>query len=48
VGKLADMVVLGEDILTCEEDKIKEISIEMTLIGGRVEYQRGSTPLRPL
>jgi hypothetical protein len=41
-GKLADMVVLGEDILTCEEEKIKEIPIEMTLIGGKVEYQRGS------
>jgi predicted amidohydrolase YtcJ len=40
VGKLADMVVLGEDLLTCEEDKIKDIPIEMTLIGGKVEYQR--------
>jgi predicted amidohydrolase YtcJ len=40
VGKLADMVVLGEDILTCQEEKIPEIPIEMTLIGGKVEYQR--------
>lgn len=40
VGKLADMVVLGENILTCEEGKIPEIPIEMTLIGGKVEYQR--------
>jgi predicted amidohydrolase YtcJ len=40
VGKLADMVVLGEDVLTCREEKIPEIPIEMTLIGGKVEYQR--------
>jgi len=39
-GKLADMVVLGEDILTCEEDRIKDIPVEMTVIGGKVEYQR--------
>jgi predicted amidohydrolase YtcJ len=42
VGKLADMVVLGEDLLTCEEDRIKDIPIEMTLIGGKVEYQRSA------
>ena len=39
-GKLADMVVLGEDILTCEEDRIRDIPVEMTLIGGKIEYQR--------
>jgi predicted amidohydrolase YtcJ len=42
VGKLADMVVLGEDILNCEEDRIKDIPVEMTLIGGNVEYQRSA------
>lgn len=42
VGKLADMVVLTEDILTCKEERIKDISIEMTLIGGKVEYLRSS------
>jgi len=34
------MVVLGEDILTCQEEKIPEIPIQMTPIGGKVEYQR--------
>ncbi len=42
VGKLADMVVLGDDILTCKEEDIPLTPIEMTLIGGRVEYQRTS------
>jgi predicted amidohydrolase YtcJ len=39
-GKLADMVVLGEDILTIPTERIKDIPIEMTIIGGRVVYRR--------
>jgi predicted amidohydrolase YtcJ len=39
-GKLADMVVLGEDILTIKTEKIKDIPIEMTIINGEVVYQR--------
>jgi predicted amidohydrolase YtcJ len=38
VGKLADMVVLGQDILTIDPDGIKEIAIEMTIIGGKIVY----------
>jgi predicted amidohydrolase YtcJ len=40
VGKFADMVVLGQDILTIEPDGIKDISIEMTIIGGEIVYSR--------
>ncbi len=39
-GKLADMVVLGEDILTVEPETIKDIPIEMTIIDGEIVYQR--------
>ena len=39
-GKLADMVVLGEDILTVPTEKIKDIPIELTIIDGRVVYRR--------
>lgn len=35
-GKLADMVVLGEDILTVPSDRIIDIPVEMTLVEGRV------------
>ncbi|MBD3171500.1 amidohydrolase family protein [Candidatus Bathyarchaeota archaeon] len=38
-GKLADMVVLGEDILTVDSEKIKDISIERTIIEGKTVYQ---------
>ena len=39
-GKLADMVVLGEDILTIDTEKIKDIPIEKTIVDGKVVYQR--------
>jgi len=39
-GKLADMVVLGEDILSVNPEKIKDIPVEMTIIEGRVVYRR--------
>jgi predicted amidohydrolase YtcJ len=42
VGKLADMVVLREDILTVPEDKIINISIEMTIIDGTIVYDNES------
>ena len=40
VGKFADMVVLGQDILTIDPDGIKDIPIEMTIIGGKIVYSR--------
>ncbi|MHA2339914.1 MAG: amidohydrolase [Candidatus Hodarchaeales archaeon] len=40
VGKLADIVVLGKDILTEDPDKIIDIPIEMTIIEGKIVYQK--------
>ncbi|MHA1984378.1 MAG: amidohydrolase [Candidatus Hodarchaeales archaeon] len=40
VGKLADMVILGKDILTVDPDKIIDIPIEMTIIEGRIVFQK--------
>jgi hypothetical protein len=42
VGKLADMVVLGEDILTVPEEQIINIMIEMTIVDGRIVYNNES------
>jgi predicted amidohydrolase YtcJ len=39
-GKLADLVVIDRDYLTCPEDEIRRIQPLMTLIEGRVAYQR--------
>jgi len=39
-GHLADFVVLSEDPLAVLPEKIKEISVLMTIVGGRVLYSR--------
>lgn len=41
VGKLADFVVFSEDPLTSPEDHLRDIEIEMTMVGGKVVYQKG-------
>lgn len=40
MGKLADMVVLGEDILSVPPERIIGIPVEMTLVGGKIIYQK--------
>lgn len=39
-GYLADMVVLDRDIFTVDLDEIKDISPVMTMVGGKVVYER--------
>ena len=34
-GKVADMAVLAEDPLTCDLDRLKDIAVERTFLGGR-------------
>ncbi len=41
VGKLADLVVLSQDILTVPEDEIPSTEIVYTIVGGKIVYQRG-------
>lgn len=38
-GKLADLVILDRDILTCAEDEIREIQAVKTILGGKVIYE---------
>ncbi len=40
VGKLADLVVLSQDLLTIAPDRIMDTEVEMTVLGGRVVYER--------
>lgn len=37
-GKLADLVVLGEDPLSVEHDQLREMPVELVLVGGKVMY----------
>ncbi len=39
-GKLADMVVFPEDLLTVSPDKLLTMKVDMTIVGGRVLYDR--------
>jgi len=39
VGKLADIVVLSNDLLNCSEDEILNTQVAMTIVGGEVKYQ---------
>ncbi|MCU1382936.1 MAG: amidohydrolase [Acidobacteria bacterium] len=39
-GKLADLVVLPEDILTCAARHIEDMRVSLTMVGGTVVYRR--------
>jgi len=40
-GKYADIVVLSQDLLTVEEAKIPETTVDITILGGEIKYRRG-------
>ena len=39
-GKLADLVILSDDILTIPPEKIRDVKVETTIVGGKVVYQK--------
>jgi hypothetical protein len=38
-GKLADVVVISDDILSCPEEAIKDIKAVITIVGGKIVYE---------
>jgi hypothetical protein len=40
VGKLADMVLLSDDIFQIDPVKIEDVDVDMTMVGGRVVWER--------
>jgi len=38
-GKLADMIILDRDIMTCPEEEIKDINVLRTFLGGKTVYE---------
>ncbi len=40
VGKLADLVVLSGDILRVDIEKIKDLHVDLTMVDGKVRYQK--------
>ena len=41
VGKLADFVIHSDNLLTMDPDDIKDVTILMTVVGGKVVYEAG-------
>lgn len=39
-GKLADLVVLSEDITAADPSRLKDVRVDMTIVGGRIAFQR--------
>ena len=39
VGKLADFLILSDNLLTMDPDGIKDVSVLMTVVGGKVVYE---------
>jgi hypothetical protein len=39
-GKLADIIVLSDDLLTIDPEKILDVQVLMTIVGGQVVYER--------
>jgi predicted amidohydrolase YtcJ len=37
-GKLADIAILSDDLLTCPIDQIKNIKADLTIVGGKIVY----------
>ncbi len=42
-GKLADIVVLNNDLIQCDAEQIKNTRVEMTIIDGRIAFQAQAT-----
>lgn len=40
VGALGDLVILSDDLLTCPAARIKDIRADLTIVGGRVVFER--------
>jgi predicted amidohydrolase YtcJ len=40
VGKLADFTVLSHDPFAVKPDKIRDITVEMTIVGGKIVYSK--------
>ena len=39
IGKLADIVVLSKNLLTCPDDEILDTKVLYTIVGGKIKYK---------
>jgi predicted amidohydrolase YtcJ len=39
-GQLADLVILGEDVFAIPVERLRDVKVEATMVGGRIVYRR--------
>jgi hypothetical protein len=39
VGKFADLILLSNNIMTCDESEISKTKVLITIVGGKVRYR---------
>jgi predicted amidohydrolase YtcJ len=39
LGKLADIAILSEDLTTISPERIKEVKVDLTMVGGKIQWQ---------
>ena len=44
MGKLADIDVLSKNIMTIPEDEIPTARVDLTILGGKVRFDRKNAP----
>jgi predicted amidohydrolase YtcJ len=44
-GKLADIVVLSQDILQIDEAQLAQTKVDLTIVGGEIRFDRGAVPV---
>ena len=42
-GKYADFVVLSQNLLTVDEQRIPDTNVDMTFVGGELRYRRDAS-----
>lgn len=40
-GKLADLVILSDDLTSVKRESVKDIKVIMTIVGGKIVYEKG-------
>jgi predicted amidohydrolase YtcJ len=41
-GKLGDFVILDEDLLACSDERLRSVQADVTVVGGRVVFERAA------
>ena len=46
IGKLADLIILSQDLFKLDPSKVADMKVSLTMVGGKVVYQEPGQPAR--